>query len=224
MDMHMNFSGFAFLCLAACFCSCRQASNAVNSAEPDPLQSLLDGNQRFVSHHEKHPHQNSRRMQEIAEGQHPSVAVICCSDSRVPPELIFDQGLGDLFVVRTAGNLMGGIEIGSIEYAVEHLGVKDILVLGHRGCGALKAFVEGGEVPGHIRDIVDSIRAEQEIRNLHSDPAHLLDHCIRANILHGKHQLQLQSPLIAEKIRKGELRISTACYDLEKGGVELIRE
>lgn len=220
----MLLPGFAFLVLAVYCLSCRQASNAVVNTPPDPLQSLLDGNQRFVTHHEKHPHQNSRRMREIAEGQHPTVAVICCSDSRVPPELIFDQGLGDLFVVRTAGNLMGGIEIGSIEYAVEHLGVKDILVMGHQGCGAVKAFVEGGEVPGHIRDIVDSIRAEREIRELHTDPAHLLEQCIRANILHGKHQLQTQSPVISEKLRSGALRISTACYDMEKGGVELIKE
>ena len=204
--------------------SCRQGNDAAPKSIPDPLAALLDGNRRFLSHHEKHPHQSSQRMQEIAAGQHPTVAIICCSDSRVPPELIFDQGLGDLFVVRTAGNLMGGIEIGSIEYAVEHLGVKDVLVMGHKGCGAVKAFVEGGELPGHIRDIVDSIRAEQEIRELHTDPAHMLDHCIRANILHGKHQLQTQSPVIAEKIRKGELRISAACYDLDKGGVELILE
>lgn len=204
--------------------SCRQANEAAAQGSNDPLAALLDGNRRFLNHEEKHPHLNSQRMQEIAAGQHPTVAIICCSDSRVPPELIFDQGLGDLFVVRTAGNLMGGIEIGSIEYAVEHLGVRDILVMGHQGCGAVKAFVEGGELPGHIRDIVDSIRAEQEIRSLHTDPAQLLNQCIRANILHGKHQLQSQSPLIAEKISKGELRISTACYDLEKGGVELIRE
>ena len=202
--------------------SCQQAANHIAPASPDPLQALLQGNQRFASHHEQHPHQSQQRIREIAGGQHPTVAVLCCSDSRVPPELIFDQGLGDLFVVRTAGNLMGGLEIGSMEYAVEHLGIKEVLIMGHTGCGAVKAFLEGGEVPGHIRDIVDSLRAEQEISSMPVNEQHVLDHCIRANILHARRQLQQQSALIAGRVKGQSLRISAACYNLENAKVELL--
>lgn len=194
------------------------------TALDNPVKQLLDGNNRFANMHALHPHETAARLREIAEGQHPFAAVVCCSDSRVPPEVVFDQGLGDLFVVRTAGNLMGGLEIGSIEYAVEHLGVKQVVVMGHKECGAIKAFAEGGEVPGHIKDIVDSIKAEKEIQLIPANDQHLLDDCIRANILHGIHQLTQQSPIIAEKIRKGELQICGACYDIRRGIVELVKE
>lgn len=211
-----------FICLP--FFSCKTASKDPVTIQKEPLEELLDGNKRFASQHAQHPHQSGNRLKEIETGQHPVVAVICCSDSRVPPELIFDQGLGDLFVVRTAGNLLGGLEIGSIEYAVEHLGVKEVLVMGHSGCGAIKAFLEGGESPGHIREIVDSIRSEQEIRSLSSVSGHLLDRCVRANILHASHQLRLQSPILAEKMARNELRVTAACYDLKDAVVEIIRE
>lgn len=204
--------------------SCREASDITEPADKGSLDQLMEGNQRFASHHARHPHASANRMKEIATGQHPTVAVICCSDSRVPPEIIFDQGLGDMFVVRTAGNLLGGLEIGSLEYAVEHLGVKQLLVMGHRECGAVKAFIQGGDLPGHIRDIVDSLRAEQEIMQLSPNDHALLEHCIRANILHGIHQLKKESALIREKIEKGELSITAACYDIKKGTVEVIEE
>ena len=193
-------------------------------ASGTPLQDLLDGNARFAAMHSLHPHESKKRMAEIAAAQHPFAVVVCCSDSRVPPEIIFDQGLGDLFVVRTAGNLMGALEIGSIEYAVEHLGVKQVVIMGHRECGAIKAFTSGAEAPGHIRDIVDSIKAEQEIRQLPADDKNLFNDCIRANILHGIHQLRNQSPLLEEKYRKGELQLIGSCYDLQKGLVEIITE
>lgn len=199
-------------------------SNENNNQENSPLDQLLNGNERFASMKQVHPHESKKRIDEIAAGQHPVAAVVCCSDSRVPPELIFDQGLGDLFVVRTAGNLMGGLEIGSIEYAVEHLGVKEVIVMGHKECGAVKAFVSGKEVPGHIKVIVDSIKAEHEIQEIASNDLHLLDDCIKANILHGIHQLQNQSTILAEKIKAGELHISAACYDIAKGKVELVKE
>jgi len=206
------------------FTACRQSKGHTPDKQKGPLTDLMEGNQRFASHHATHPHSSGERMKSLEAGQHPPVAVISCSDSRVPPEIVFDQGLGDMFVVRTAGNLLGGLEIGSIEYAVEHLGVKHILVMGHRECGAIKAFVEGGNPPGHIRDIVDSIRAEQEIRKIPGNDKNLLEDCIQANILHGIHQLKKQSALIDEKYRKGELQIHGACYDLARGNVTLIRE
>lgn len=213
---------FSFLLILLNGTGCRPIQP--ETAYDNPVKQLLDGNNRFANMHAWHPHENTARRREIAEGQHPFAAVVCCSDSRVPPEVVFDQGLGDLFVVRTAGNLMGGLEIGSIEYAVEHLGVKQVVVMGHKECGAIKAFTEGGEVPGHIRDIVDSIKAEKEIQQIPGNDQHLLDDCIRANILHGIHQLKQQSPIIAEKMRKGELQICGACYDIRRGIVELVKE
>jgi carbonic anhydrase len=194
------------------------------AAAGTPLDDLLEGNARFAAMHPSHPHESKKRMLEIAAAQHPFAVVVCCSDSRVPPEIIFDQGLGDLFVVRTAGNLMGSLEIGSIEYAVEHLGVKQVVIMGHRECGAIKAFTSGAEAPGSIHAIVDSIKAEQEIRQLPADDKDLFNDCIRANILHGVHQLKNQSNLLEEKCRKGELQLIGACYDLQKGLVEIVKE
>ena len=192
--------------------------------ESDLKRLLAKGNQRFATMHPKHPHESKKRMLEIAKDQHPFAAVVCCSDSRVPPEVVFDQGLGDLFVVRTAGNLMGGLEVGSVEYAVEHLGVKLIIVMGHEGCGAIKAFVEGGEAHGHIRDIVDSIRAESEIRAINTEEKNLLQDCIRANIRHGIRKLKSQSAIIDEKVKSGKVEITGALYNLQKGLVYWIKE
>lgn len=213
--------GVACLILTATLLSCHSAAEEPSG---DIKQELARGNRRFVTMHPAHPNESKKRRAELAEGQHPVAAVICCSDSRVPPEVIFDQGLGDLFVVRTAGNLMGGLELGSLEYAVEHLGVKLVIVMGHKECGAIKAFVQGGEAQGHIRDIVDSIRAEAEIQGMDPVSQHTLDRCIRANIMHGLHQLDRQSALISEKVEKGELEVVGALYDLRQGLVSWIKE
>ncbi len=204
--------------------ACRNTQRPPQHTNNEPLTDLMEGNKRFATHHATHPHSSGERMKSLESGQHPPIAVICCSDSRVPPEIVFDQGLGDMFVVRTAGNLLGGLEIGSIEYAVEHLGVKEILVMGHRECGAVKAFIAGGTAPGHIRDIVDSIRSEQEISQIPANDKNLLNDCIQANILHGIHQLRMQSDIIAEKIREGKLQIHGACYDIAAGRVDLVKE
>ena len=211
-------------CILLFFSACSTDHVSVTQPDASPIDQLLNGNERFAGHHPIHPHESRKRMEEISSGQHPIAAIVCCSDSRVPPEIIFDQGLGDLFVIRTAGNLMGGLEIGSLEYAVEHLGVKQVLVMGHKECGALKAFTEGQKVPGHIKDIVDSLKMEKEIRAISPGDKNLLDDCIRANVLHGIHQLQSQSSIIAEKIKSKELQVFGALYDLEKGVVQLVQE
>ncbi|HEY7392870.1 MAG TPA: carbonic anhydrase [Bryobacteraceae bacterium] len=122
------------------------------------LTRLLDGNQRYARHKERHPDQSAARQKELAGGQHPFAVILGCADSRVPPELLFDQGLGDLFVIRVAGNIVDDAVLGSIEYAVEHLGTKLILVLGHENCGAVSAAVEGGEAAGHLRAVGTAIQ------------------------------------------------------------------
>jgi carbonic anhydrase len=129
----------------------------------DVFERLMEGNKRFASGHPRHPDESVSHRHEVAAGQHPFALVITCSDSRVSPELIFDQGLGDLFVIRTAGNLVSEMELGSIQYAVEHLDVKNIIVMGHEDCGAVKALLSDEHFEGHIKTIIDSLIHEKEI-------------------------------------------------------------
>lgn len=187
-----------------------------------PLEKLLQGNDRFARMQSTHPHADMASLKNAARGQHPIAVVLSCSDSRVSPELVFDQGIGDLFVIRTAGNIISGIETGSIEYAVEHLHVPLILIMGHENCGAVKAYVEGGEAHGHITEIIDSLAQEAEIKNVPSTDNNRVDKCVVANVLHGIKQLQLQSPLIREKVQQRELMIAGARYDLDDLTVKLI--
>jgi carbonic anhydrase len=121
------------------------------------LKKLSDGNTRFVTSHMIHPNISDIRRTEVAQGQKPFAVILTCSDSRVPPEIIFDQGLGDLFVIRTAGEVVDDIAIASIEYAIEHLGVKLIVVMGHQKCGAVDAAVKGGKFTLHIDQLVEEI-------------------------------------------------------------------
>jgi carbonic anhydrase len=188
----------------------------------DPLERLMEGNQRFYNFHPVHPDEDISRLKKVQEGQHPIAVVICCSDSRLSPELIFDQGLGDLFVIRTAGNIIGGVELGSVEYAVEHLGVNLVMVMGHENCGAVKALVEGGEVHGHIQDIIDSLKQESEIRELVSREGYQLEHCIRANIIHGLKQITNQSALARDKVAIGQLKLIGTRFDLNSLKVDTI--
>ncbi|HMO34346.1 MAG TPA: carbonic anhydrase [Lacibacter sp.] len=194
---------FQIFLLTTLLAGCRSGDtgNAGGSdTSQTPLQRLLAGNERFNHLQPRHPDEDLRHRLEEAEQQHPFAVVVTCSDSRVAPELIFDQGIGDLFVIRTAGNIIGDVELGSIEYAVEHLDVQLVVVMGHENCGAVKAFVEGGEAPGHIRAIIDSLRMEKEIRAIPLSDEHRLDHCITANVQHGVRQLR-QAPLLQAKTR-----------------------
>ena len=143
-----------------------------------------------------------------------------CSDSRVPPEIIFDQGLGDLFVIRLAGNILDDAALGSLEYAVEHLGVKYIMVLGHERCGAVDAAVKGGEIPGHIGSLVKAIQpAVEKVKNL---PGDLLDNAVRANVTMVVQQLKSSGPILEELVKKGDLAIAGARYDLDDGEVKIL--
>jgi len=141
-------------------CTPRQNSSSESDISLDPLGLLIEGNTRFKENHPIHPDQTMARIRELKKGQHPFAVIISCSDSRLPPELIFDQGLGDLFVVRNAGNIISDYEIGSVEYAVEHLETKLIVVLGHKQCGAIEAYIEHkhDSVKNHIQSIIDYIK------------------------------------------------------------------
>lgn len=184
------------------------------------LQILKEGNQRYVSKKLSHPHQTEQRITEIAKGQHPFAMVLGCADSRVSPEIIFDQGLGDLFVMRVAGNIVDDAIVGSIEYAAEELGVPLLVVLGHEKCGAVAATLKGGKIPGHISTLVKAIKpAVERTKNQAGDK---LDNAVRANVKLVVEQLKSSKPLLFELVEKNKLKIVGGRYDLDSGKVDMI--
>lgn len=188
------------------------------------LLRLLEGNERYVKWHLEHPDLNEARRVQVAQGQTPFAAIVGCADSRVPPEILFDQGLGDLFVVRVAGNIVDAAGLGSLEYAVEHLGTTVIMVLGHEKCGAVKATIEtldaGGEAPGSIGVLVTALTPAVELaRGLEGD---LLDNAVVSNVILTMAQVKTASPILAHAIDLGELIVVGGRYDLDTGAVRLL--
>src|SRR5216110_2204493 len=141
-------------------------SDQPSVAPAEAIAKLKEGNGRYTSGNLQHPGQTTERRAELAKTKHPFVTIVSCSDSRVPPEIVFDQGLGDLFVIRVAGNVIDDHALGSIEYSVDHLGVRLIVVLGHQSCGAVQAARETiaakSKAPGHIQSLVTAIRPAVE--------------------------------------------------------------
>ncbi|HTK69088.1 MAG TPA: carbonic anhydrase [Candidatus Eisenbacteria bacterium] len=181
------------------------------------LTELKAGNERFASHHVTHPHQTAARRTELASGQQPHAVVLACADSRVAPEIVFDKGLGDLFTVRVAGNIAGDPEIASIEYAVEHLHVPLIVVMGHQSCGAVGAAIEGGEAPGHLPALIDAIKPSVE--KARAMKGELSDNAIRVNVEAVVAQLEASHPILAEHVADGSLKIVGGVYSLKTGRV-----
>ena len=185
---------------------------AINSPD-EALQALVTGNNRFVNNKRTNPHQTQARLTEVAQGQAPFAAILGCADSRVPTEIVFDQGLGDLFVCRVAGNVASAQEIGSLEFGSMVLGAKVIMVLGHESCGAVQAAVDGGELPGQIGDVVKKIDI--------GDGSNSLEKATKANVAYQVEILK-QSPLLSELIAQGKLIIVGGYYQLSTGQVSLI--
>ena len=184
------------------------------------LEKLMAGNQRYLQNAATHPDQTAARRAMLAASQHPFATILGCSDSRVAPEIIFDQGLGDLFVIRVAGNVLDDDIIGSIEYAVEHLHTPLILVLGHSKCGAVTAAVSGEPVSGHIKAIVKSMKPVIEAtRGL---PGDRVERAVEANVEHVVNQLKDCKPILAEHLKTGTLKIVGGRYDLGSGKVQLL--
>ncbi len=184
----------------------------------EALARLIIGNRHFVNAKPAFPDQDAARREALLEGQAPFAAILSCSDSRVAPEVLFDQGLGDLFVVRVAGNVANAIGIASLEYAAEHLGTRLIVVLGHERCGAVTAAVGGGELPGHLPALMTALQpAVAANRDPHGDP---VEGAIRANVELTAELLRESGPILAEMVEKGELKIVGARYDLDTGIVE----
>jgi carbonic anhydrase len=185
------------------------------------LAKLMAGNRRYVQHKEQHPDESRARRKELESGQHPFAIILGCADSRVSPELLFDQGLGDLFVIRVAGNIVDDAILGSIEYAVEHLGTKLIMVLGHEKCGAVSAAVEGGNAPGHLSALVAAIQPSVEATR--AEPGDKLHNCVIANARRVARQISDSEPVLKEAARNG-IKVIAADYALDSGKVNLLDE
>ena len=185
----------------------------------ESLQRLLEGNSRFVSGMLAHPHQDPSWRQEAAKRQQPFAAILTCSDSRTPPEILFDCGLGDLFVARNAGNVADDVAIASLEFAAARLSVPLILILGHQRCAAVQAALEG-RAAGRMAKIAEYLLPAVEIaRNQPGDP---LDNAARAHAKLACDLLSRISPILKEKISTAEVTIIGAYYGLDQGIVELL--
>lgn len=192
-----------------------QPAVAQNNITPEEaLKQLLEGNQRFIENKRKSPNQTITRVQEVAQGQAPFAAILSCADSRVPAEIIFDRGFGDLFVVRNAGNIATPEEIGSLEFGTLVLGAKVLMVIGHQSCGAVKATIAGNAVPGQIASILDAIKPAIK-------PNQTLEESTIANVKLGISRLQA-SPVISQLIKDGKLKIAGGYYNLETGMIKVV--
>jgi carbonic anhydrase len=213
--------GLLYLLFISVLFACNKTEKT-EDANLTPLQKLEAGNKRFASGKPMHPDETLERIRELKKGQHPFAIVVSCSDSRVPAELVFDQGLGDIFSIRTAGNVMGDYELGSIEYAVEHLDCKLVIVMGHKDCGAMKAFIKSNghyEQTDHIKKIIEYIESEKEEKNLAIHNDLVLDKVIDANIEHGVTYLKTAEPILKEFYDNKKVAIVGAVYDIETGKV-----
>lgn len=195
------------------------------------LARLRAGNDRFIADTRSlRALASSGRRQELLEGQHPFAVILTCSDSRVPVELLFDQGLGDLFVIRVAGNVVAPSLVGSVEYAAEVLGTQLVIVMGHSRCGAVKATIDvalgTSSVPSdNIGDIVERIRPgiAGVLRDANGqDPGEVLESAIGANVKHSVKGLRNASPLMQRRIADGSLVVLGASYDIGTGRVSFL--
>ncbi len=186
------------------------------------LKLLLEGNQRFVAGKLEHPNQTPERRAEVAKGQHPFAAVLACSDSRTPPEIIFDRGLGDIFTVRVAGNVADKVVIESLGYSVKHAGARVVMVLGHRRCGAVTAAVQGDEkTKDEVREIVKEL--EPAVRASRGMPGDPVENAARENVKLVVEKLAASKELSA-MVKSAELKIVGGIYDLDTGTIEMLKD
>ncbi|MBN3909018.1 MAG: carbonic anhydrase [Nostoc sp. NMS1] len=190
------------------------------SLSPDAaLQKLMKGNQRFVDHQPQYPDQSALRLQEVAQAQHPFATILSCADSRVPAEIVFDQGIGDIFDVRIAGNIATSEAIGSIEYAVVLLGSPLLMVMGHERCGAVTAAVKNESLPGDISTFVKAIKPA--LKKVKDQPGEAVENAVVANVQYQIERLK-NSKLLTEQVQSGKLKIVGGRYDLDTGRVNII--
>lgn len=209
------------LSIVGCKNTNEQKKEPTENKNLSSLEKLTEGNKRFLNENSVHPHQNKKTILENQDGQKPFAVIITCSDSRVSPEIIFDQGIGDLFVIRNAGNLISDIDMGSIEYAVEHLNAKLIVVLGHTECGAVKAYINDKDGAykkhfNHIDNIVETIAQETEEIEADKVTPKAINYlgAINANIKHSSKLIQDNSIIKEQKVQIVSMR-----YDVHTGKV-----
>jgi carbonic anhydrase len=194
----------------------------------DGLKLLREGNARFVAGRGSDAVVNQSRRSALAERQEPFAIILGCSDSRVPAEIVFDQGLGDLFVIRVAGNIVAPSQIGSVEFAAERFGTRLVVVLGHSGCGAIIATLEELRRPAenqsrNLRSIVDRVRPSVEpllATELQHDPQALVRNAVRANVRASAGHLRNGSQILEHLIHEDGLLVVGAEYSLDTGVVE----
>ena len=210
-------------CSWLAFVASSMAGEPAGVGADEALSRLLNGDKRFVAGKSNEPTGAALvgRRHALAKDQKPFAVILGCSDSRVPPELIFDVTLGDIFVVRTAGEVVDAIVLGSIEYAIEHLGTKLIVVLGHERCGAVTAAVSGATDTGDIPDVLKAISPAVEETKGQSGDA--IENAVRANARDIARRLKSSGPIIAPRVQSGEVKIVAAYYSLDTGQVELLK-
>lgn len=187
------------------------------------IKKLMGGNKRFAEGKSIRPRQDSTLLRELDKGQSPFATIIGCSDSRVPNEMVFDQGLGDLFIIRTAGQVSSQASYGSIEFATIYLNTKLIVILGHTKCGAVSAAVALPEnPPGHIITLINAIKpAVIKCANKEGDK---VNNAVRQNVIEQVNALRSLEPVLSRRYDKGELLIVGAVYNMETGKVEFLEE
>ena len=193
-----------------------------NLSTEQALKKLQEGNKRFIEFKQKHPDENRKRRKEMLKGQHPFVVILSCSDSRVPPELIFDQGLGDIFEIRNAGNGLDDHVIGSIEYAVMHCGVKLIVIMGHQDCGAIAATLSGISETKYIKSLEDSIMpaiddCKKQGLEINSD------NVVKAHVKQDIEELLSQDTELVKYMKEHDVEIIPAYYHLDTGVVDFYK-
>jgi carbonic anhydrase len=193
------------------------------------FEHLMKGNARFVAGRPRHPHQDQARRSAEAKTQHPGTIVVGCSDSLVAPELLFDHGIGDVFVVRTAGNRLDDLVLASIEYAVEHLGCSLIVVLGHERCGAVSAAVESAKHEGHSAEAEGSHipilmgTLQDAVKATSGRPGDVIENAVVENVRIVVAGLPTMSPPLAEALKSGTIGIIGARYDIDTGAVTRVQ-
>ena len=219
--------------LAAAICITLITSNSTRTYGEAPLNSdqalavLTEGNKRFVEGHCEHPHLTKELRHKLASGQHPFVTIMTCADSRVPVELLFDQGIGDTFVIRVAGNVSDIDEIGSIEYGVCHLHTPLLVIMGHTRCGAVTAVFNQEELHGCIPSLVDNITPAviSAKENEHGESQdQLIMEAIKSNVWNSIKDLLKGSPEILQLAKEGAVKIVGAIYDIDSGVVSWLGE
>jgi carbonic anhydrase len=199
---------------------CGTALTGAQDAPPSAdsvLRELKAGNDHHVTKRYQHPHQTAERQRELSSSQHPHATILSCADSRVAPEIVFDQGLGDVFDVRVAGNVAGDAELASIEYAAEHLHTPLLIVMGHQKCGAVTAAAEAGEAEGHLPSLLEMIRPA--VQKARGQPGDLVDNAVRINVANVVRQLRTSKPVLGPLVDRGMLRVIGAVYSLDTGKI-----